>query len=331
MYLTSNYELVEWTKQIIEEYCGSIDKGSDAYRFRCPICHDSRKNVTKKRGNYYFKSASYYCFNCQHSCSSYALVSKLTGKSISDVKADFFRYEKNGGCKFEYIDSFKKSINESKTQSINDTFIIPSTWVTIEDKPRQYVDERMINKAPNITKHWKLYYNTESQRLVIPWIENGKIVYYQERALYPSQQPKYLFPKDKSNRPIFGIDSINNDYPWIFYLEGALDSIWVKNGVASGSISLSSTQLDILSNFVEHQIVYFPDNPWVDKASLENIRKLSISHPNLLVWMWPKNIIEKDVNELVCRFEVPDLFYHNKLHEQVISIKKARCMLELAN
>jgi DNA primase len=240
---------------------------------------------------------------------------------------NFFRFEHGGGGNFEYIETFEDSSTKKSTPS--DNFVIPAEWVSIEDKPRQYIDERMISRAPNVTSRWTMYYNQKTRRLVIPWFKNGKIIYYQERALYRDQQPKYLFPKNITERPLFGVDNIDTAYPWIFYLEGALDSIWVKNGVAAGSISLSKTQMDTLSNFVEQRIVYFPDNPWVDKASLENIRKLSQTQKDLLVWMWPKEIKEKDVNEVVCRFEAPELFFNDRLHENVVSVQKARCMLEL--
>ncbi len=324
-----NLELIEWTKSKICECSSNCVQLPDRINMRCCFCGDSKKKSSKKRGNYYFKSASFYCFNCQHSCDSYGLIAELEGKPYATVKADFFKYEHSGGGTFEYIQTFDGEPTPEPVRS--EDFILPETWISLEDKPRQYIDERMIDKAPNLTSNWRMYYNTESERLVIPWIENGKIVYYQERAIYDKQLPKYLFPRDTHGRPMFGIDNIDPNYPWIFYLEGALDSIWVKNGTASGSISLSKTQLDTLSNFVEHQIVYFPDNPWVDKASLENIRKLSVSHKDLLVWMWPRNFTEKDVNEVVCNLGAPELFFNERLHTEVVSVQKARCMLELMN
>jgi hypothetical protein len=327
--MSASFELIEWTKQKINENTGQIEQGLDSWKIRCPFCGDSKKKANKKRGNYYLKDGMFKCFNgeCQIYCDSFRLIAELESKNLTTVKSDFFKYEHGGGGSFEYIE-LPESKKPEPPKKI-DNFVIPSSWVGIEDKPKQYVDSRMLDKAPNMAKEWKLYYNTLSKRIVIPWIENGRIVYYQERALYPHQEPKYLFPKDTAGRPVFGVDNISHDYPWIFYLEGALDSVWVKNGVASGSITLSNAQLDTLSNFVEHEIVYFPDNPWVDKASLENIRKLSVKHKDLKVWMWPRNFIEKDVNELVCKIGATDFFYHEQLHNQVVSIQKARCMLEL--
>jgi hypothetical protein len=327
---TTNFELIEWTKEKINENVASIDMGHDSWKMRCPFCGDSKKKSGKKRGNYYLKDGMFKCFNggCEKYCNSFILVAELTGKTLADVKAEFFKYEHGGGGNFEYIQTFEEEVTKATP---SDDFVIPAEWVGIEDKPRQYIDERMISKAPNVNGHWTMYYNTVSKRLVIPWIERGKIVYYQERALYPDQQPKYLFPKNVTQRPLFGIDNIDASYPYIFYLEGALDSIWVKNGVAAGSISLSGSQMDTLSNFVGHQIVYFPDNPWVDSASLENIRKLCDKQKDLLVWMWPKNFVEKDVNEVVCRFGATELFFHEQLHQNIVSVQKARCMLELMN
>lgn len=321
-----SYELIEWTKEKINENCGQAEHTSDAIRIRCPFCGDSRKKAGKKRGNYYLKTASYYCFNCQHATDSYGLVAELECKPYHSVKAEFFKYEHGGGGNFEYIQTFGDDIVE---KNVIEEFIVPNTWVTIEDTPKRYVDSRMIDKAPNMSEYWKLYFNTQTDRLVIPWYVKGKIVYYQERALYKNQVPKYLFPKDTAGRPVFGIDNIREDYPYIFYLEGALDSIWVLNGVATGSISLSESQKEMMSNFFTHEIVYFPDNPWVDKASKDNIIKLAQTHKDLKVWMWPKNFKEKDVNELVCNIGITDFFYHTNLHENIVSVQKARCMLEL--
>lgn len=325
-----DFELIEYTKEKINENIGNINMGKDSWKMRCPFCGDSKKSTSKKRGNYYLDSGMYKCFNgeCQKYCDSFTLIAELTGQDVSQVKRDFFRYEHSGGGSFEYIQTFEDS---TPNESILNDFIIPETWINVPDDIHHYIDNRMISSAPNVSSNWNIYYNTASRRLVIPWLKNGKIVYYQERAIYADQTPKYLFPKDMASRPVFGSDNIDSSYPWIFYLEGALDSIWVKNGVASGSITLSNSQLDSLSNYIGHQIVYFPDNPWIDKASVENIRKLSKTNKDLLIWMWPKNIKEKDVNELVCRFKKPDLFYNTQIHENVISIQKALCMLELSN
>jgi len=324
-----SHELIEWTKEKINENCGQIEATHEVIRIRCPFCGDSKKKSNKKRGNYYLKDGMFKCFNgdCQKFTDSYNLVAELECRSYSEVKADFFKYERGGGGNFEFIDTFEPR----EIVTIADDFVIPSNWMDISEKPKHYVDERLIGLAPNLTKEWQLYFNTDNNRLVIPWIKNGKIVYYQERAIYKDQIPKYLFPKDTMDRPVFGIDNIREDYPWIFYLEGALDSIWVINGVATGSITLSAVQKEMLSNFFGHKLVYFPDNPWLDKASRENIIKLSEKQKDLLVWMWPKSFKQKDVNELVCSIgkSAKDFFYTTELHQNVVSIQRARCMLEL--
>lgn len=324
----ADFELIEWTKGKINENCGQIEMGREAWKIRCPFCGDSKKSARKKRGNYYLEDGMYKCYNgeCQIYCDSFRLVAELESKPLSQVKADFFKHEKSGGGDFEYV----QELQPKHTNNEPEKFVVPSSWTMLTDELKEYVHSRMLQTAPNVQGELLLFYNTESRRLVIPWIMNGKIAYYQERALSPHQQPKYLFPKATTGRPLYGIDNVSSSYPWIFYLEGALDSIWVKNGTAAGSISLSSTQSETLSNYIEHEVVYFPDNPWVDKAARENIRKLSETHKGLKVWMWPKGIQEKDVNELVCNRNDPMMFYHEKLHENVISVQKARCILELS-
>ena len=41
-----------------------IDVYHDRFAFSCPVCGDSLHNSRKKRGNLYFNSMQYHCYNC---------------------------------------------------------------------------------------------------------------------------------------------------------------------------------------------------------------------------------------------------------------------------
>ena len=82
-----------------------------------------------------------------------------------------------------------------------------------------------------------MYYDKVKNRLVIPWTKE----YYQERALTKQQEKeegKYLFPPNV-DKPIYGLDTIDTNFKYLFLLEGVFDAIWVKNGLAVGSLILS--------------------------------------------------------------------------------------------
>ena len=98
-------EQVEWVKERLNENC-TIEHADDAWRIRCPFCGDSQKKSNLKRGNYYLNSGSYYCFNCQKTCDSFALIAELESRDYSVVKAEYFKHESAGGGNFEFMHSF---------------------------------------------------------------------------------------------------------------------------------------------------------------------------------------------------------------------------------
>ena len=52
--------------------------------FRCPLCGDSKKNKLKKRGYFYRRTGSFYCFNCGTSMTGYAFLKAICSKEVFD-------------------------------------------------------------------------------------------------------------------------------------------------------------------------------------------------------------------------------------------------------
>ena len=52
--------------------------------FRCPICGDSKKNKLKKRGYFYRKTGTFYCFNCGTSMTGYDFLKAICPKDVFD-------------------------------------------------------------------------------------------------------------------------------------------------------------------------------------------------------------------------------------------------------
>jgi hypothetical protein len=84
----------------------------------------------------------------------------------------------------------------------------------------------------------------------------------------------------------------------MYFVEGVFDAIFIKNGLAIGGIWLTNDQKHLLNNY-EHNHVYLLDNQWQDTASMkESIKLLKKDHS---VFIWPRNITHKDVNEYVVK------------------------------
>lgn len=312
-------DLKPYMVDIIYDNISGIKKQGNQLVFRCPLCGDGKKRRSK-RGHYYLSSSSYYCFNggCEayeRGMSGYMFLSKLTGLPIREVKKELI---KRAG-------SFRNAMVSSKTESNCeddglDMKVIQGSEVTkqlppeglireqildgdfTEDLPKfvsEIITNRKLDKAPFFPPWFKFYFDKREERLVIPWNEN----YYQERAITHEQAAsgaKYKFPPD-IQKPIFGMEMLDFSFPYVFLVEGVFDSVWVKNGVAVGSLTLSNHQLDILRSLPDDiELIYLMDNQWSDKTSMEHTRKLLDEQPFLNIFIWPKELERfKDINDSV--------------------------------
>lgn len=293
MFNFSEEEKVFVQNYIISNISG-VSKHYDKWNLRCPVCGDSRKSKRKKRGWYYLDTNSYYCFNEGCTASGLFIISKLFNKPIEDVRKEFISTIKhvNNEYSIPIIESPKPQVQDN-----NIKFLIPNHWVDLPEEVRKYIDNRKILTAPYLpSKNYKFYYNNRNNRLVIPWYKDNNIIYYQERSL-DNSIPKYLFPRDMEKQ-ITGLNNLDFNFKYIFIIEGLLDSIFIYNSVPIGGLIPTSRQLTEL-NVLPFERVYFFDNQWVDEASMKITLKLARQEPNQKIFIWPSNIIEKDVNEYI--------------------------------
>ena len=131
----------------------------------------------------------------------------------------------------------------------------------------------------------------------MPWIRDKKIKFWQTRATLKSQYPKYD-SSEGSEKDIFNYDMIDITYPYIFMLEGAFDSIWVKNGIALAGVSITPHQSALLDTFNMTKVWMF-DNQWQDKTAKDKSLKIFTGSQQDRVFIWPKEIKAKDINELI--------------------------------
>lgn len=273
-----------------------ISRHSDRWNFRCPICGDSSKSKSIKRGWYYIKTNSTYCWNdgCPASGSGISILkylSILTGQSIGELKFDFIRSKNK-------IKTRQKK-KEKPVQEQEKKIELQDSWVEPDDTIKKYIDYRKVLEAPFAPKNWQFYFDKKTQRLVIPWLIKNKMESYQLRAIYKKQDPKYKFPFDV-DKPVFGLDKIDDSLDYIFLLEGGFDSIWVQNGVAIGGINPTEKQKNILSTTLKETVLML-DNQWLDKTSMKKTITLAKKYPTKKMFIWDRKIKAKDVNEFIIK------------------------------
>ena len=304
------------------EHVRDIVRRPDRLQCRCPLCGDSAKNKRLKRFWYYKKTVSCICWNAGCVCSGKGLpilkvLSLITGQTISELK-------------FEYLKSLNKPKQKIQKEEIPEPLPkqkveLKNSWVPIDDKIQGYIDKRKIMSAPYCPENWKFYFDKKTKRLVIPWYIHNKMVTYQLRAIFKNQSPKYLFPFG-IEKPIFGIDKIDESFEYIFGLEGSFDSIFVKNGVAIGGVTPTVTQIETVEKTLCN-FVHFFDNQHHDSTSLEKTIRLAEKNPKAKMFVWPKEIKEKDVNEYIMKHNDNPFNDIDFLQSHVMSGLKAKLYL----
>lgn len=304
------FDLKPYIVDLIYENVSGVSRSGNQLNFRCPICGDGKKRKSK-RGHFYLDTCSYYCFNggCdanESGMSGLMFLSRIMALSIQDVKKELI---KRAGSLKKVMEERVEEIEKTSEQK-HKTFIpsaeglvrehvLDGDWTT--DLPgfvNDIIQKRKLRKAPFLPNDFQFYFDKKEERLVIPWNEN----YYQERAITYEQEKegKYKFPPE-IDKPVFGISQIDSNIPYIFLVEGVFDSIWVRNGVAVGSLTISNHQMDILRKHAgSSELIYLMDNQWQDKSSLDKTEKILKEQPFTKVFIWPKELQKfKDINESV--------------------------------
>lgn len=305
------------------ELVSPIQRTASRWNFRCPVCGDSKKKRNKKRGNYYPKNNSFYCFNCDTSAQGLWVIAKLADIPIDKVKREFLDSIGKGKHNREIL---PEEVKEEPKQKVIKK--IPDNWIDVP--PEIYeaiITKRKILQAPYAPKDWQFYMNKDSKRLVIPWTDDGEMNYYQERAIYAHQAPKYTFPFN-TVKAMFGLTRIDESFPYIFGLEGCFDSIWVKNGTCQGGLTLTEDQQELVEKTM-CDYVYFFDNQGIDETSMKKSLKLAQENTRANIFIWPRKMPEKDVNEYCIRHE-NNIFNDETFLESRI-FRGARAILELKN
>lgn len=335
--MIDNQDVIEFSSQkILENIAGTVETHSDYLLFRCPFCGDSKKSLKKMRGYFYknLKNPYYKCFNgdCEISYSAFMFVAKLENKSIQEIMKEFYLTLNPSKLKRVMIHNDEKPILQEKQKQKIELDYIPSNWHNINNHTSalEYLNNRKFFNAPNLPKNWNLYFNIWNNRIVFPWLRNNKLIYYQERTIQ-NEEPKYLFPPS-SEKEIFNLDNIDSSFPFIFYTEGMMDSIYIKNGIAIGGITLTEYQKDILHTYTPTaEIIFFSQNYWKDEATRKKIFKLYKSHPQLKLIKWSRNNPYKDINDEIIKTNDINKYYDiNYLKNNLITISRLKVDLQFA-
>lgn len=309
MYIANRLDLFGWARDNLGQ-------------FRCPLCGDSQKNKTKRRGFFYADSGNdilrFKCHNCSE-CSGWGLGAWLTKFDVT--LAQQYNFEKfKSGNKPQKVDlalkpKKKKTVRKTvtfgePTKQLHQGLVTNS--VRLSELPRDHmavaymlgrkIPERLLEELwyTDNFREFSLgmgsYETTVAEkmpadkRIVIPFYEpNGEDLYcYQGRALEDSIL-RYATVKHKENAPkLYGLDRLQLHRTKLV-VEGPIDSMFLPNCVATADSNLLS---------YERGDIYIPDNQYRNPEICKGIEKIIAAGKSIV--LFPKEFEDyKDINDFI--------------------------------
>ena len=270
---------------------------SDLYNFRCPICGDSQRNKNKARGYLYSvkNNTNFKCHNCGASMSLNKLIKELDPVLHKQYTLEKFK-EGHTGKNF-VVEApkleFKKPVFAKKLD-------LPKA--STNSFAKEYLEERKLNPDKfYFADKFKEWTNSQKQtfdsigrdesRIIIPlYDETNNLIGFQGRSL-GSNSVKYITVMIDEEAPkIYGLNTIDQRLP-VYVVEGPFDSTFVNNSVA-----LCGSDGDVRC-LEGSDIIFVYDNEPRNREIVNRIDKC-ISRGERVV-IWPNNIVEKDINDMV--------------------------------
>ena len=269
---------------------------ADLYNFRCPICGDSQKHKNKARGYFYQVkvNTNYKCHNCGASLSFNNFLKKLDPVLHKQYTMEKFK-EGHTGKNFvveEPVFEFKKPVFKKKLD------LPRASEIPVA---KEYLERRKIDPTQfYFTNKFKQWVNTQKKtfdstvkdesRIIIPMYDTERnLIGFQGRSLGPNSV-KYITVMLNEEAPkVYGMDRIDTEKS-VYVVEGPFDSTFVNNSIA---LCGSDGDLEYLKTY---DLIYAYDNEPRNKEIVGRIERCI--RDNKRVVIWPRSIIEKDINDM---------------------------------
>ena len=266
------------------------------YNFRCPICGDSKKNKSKTRGYLYNIKAdiNFRCHNCGASMTFSNFLKELD--PVIHKQYVFERFKTNSTGRGTVVEEptfkfqppkFKKKIKlplcsevQRGREYLESRRLDPKKFYWAEDFT-EFVNSIKPTFGSNVPKE---------PRIIIPLYYNKDLIGVQGRSINPSPV-KYITTIFYDDSPkIYGLDTIRRGSP-VFVTEGPFDSTFIRN-----SIAMCGADGDVRKWGVSNPVWVYDNEP----RSKEIVQRISttIDRGDKVV-IWPNNIYEKDINDMV--------------------------------
>ena len=299
-------------KQMLKDMPGRIT-------LACPYCGDSYTDDTKKRGNMYWDTLQYHCYNCGHHTDLKSFLNdhevRLPSSEDSFTIIDFIKNNRSLSTGadtlthsiFQKVSDIAITVDEFK-KGFGAREIEPGDWIWL------YLKKRLLHK-----KSEEFLFSARDNRLwILNFTGDGKIMSAQSRRMKGSgsRYLTYDLPKlyeelgkelsvtqeelEKITKlsTLFGIMQVNFQRD-VTMFEGPIDAKFMQNSIALATAGRNTEEFDEMAT-----VRYMFDND--DTGKKKMIEKLKRGRS---VFMWSKFLKEnkldtydiKDLNDLVIK------------------------------
>ncbi|QIG66026.1 DNA primase [Ochrobactrum phage vB_OspM_OC] len=283
------------------------------FNFRCPLCGDSKTDRRKARGYLYSRSGDWFykCHNCNAGMTLSSFIYNVNPSLYREYKAALFM-EERGIMSCEAVEEKPVEIKPIKKNPIKVVREHLQPVIQLDDNHNaiSYLEGRLVPKnryreiyftedLNHLKPAFPLYDSDEYKfmkepRLALPVLDRSKkLVGLITRSIMPDAKLRYINMKMDDTTPLLynlqAVD-INKD---IRVCEGAFDSLFINNAVASSNLNLKG----LADYFPKEKLVLIYDNQPRHKEVL-NAMEDAIDN-GFRVVIWPSDILAKDVNDIV--------------------------------
>ena len=291
------------------------------YNFRCPYCGDSHKHKNKARG-YFFTMKNRMVYKCHNCGMGRTLANFLKDQNVvlyNEYQLEKFRAGQTGkGHTVQAItvpDS-KPNFEKRKKTVLG---LTPINLLNNGHPAKEYLIGRKIpedqlgrffyadkfKRWVNTQKHTFDSLQNDRPRIIIPLLrQDGTWFGCQGRSLAPKSTLRYItIIFDDDQLKLFGQDNVNPEET-VYVTEGPFDSTFIRQSIA------------MCGSDVDHRTLPYPDRVWVfdneprNRQIIDRIARAIDQGERVVIW--PKNIQQKDINDMVLAGHDPsDIIEHN--------------------
>lgn len=287
-------------------------KSERIYNCRCVICGDSSKKKSKARGYFYAikNDLLYKCHNCGVSYQfgsflktqdkllydQYVLERYTEGlprnKPHQNAEPDFRMVEPVFNKSERLLDKILDRLDTLPKDNEAVQFCTKRKIPKVAYEKLYFIDD--VRKIEQLSDKYKNKIQSSEPRLVIPFVDKaGKLLGVTCRALR-NEPLRYITVKtNDDNLLVFGLDKI--DYSKnVYAVEGPIDSLFLDNSIAIGGTGFNKLNLiDVPKN----KLIVVIDNQPRNREVVKLMNKIINQGYNVVIW--PQNLIEKDINDMV--------------------------------